>query len=107
MSEENKTVELNDEELGKVNGGGSGVIPQGGIVFSTYYWIDDGYYSSGQNTSDVVYVYTNVGGDLYYTRESFVCDGNTWQSTKVFGPVEIENEAKFRSNYPYFMNVGL
>lgn len=39
MLEENKTVELNDEELEKVSGGGSGSVPTEGIIFESYSFV--------------------------------------------------------------------
>ena len=103
---EENTIQLHDEELKKIDGGGSGTIPNSGIQFWTYYSISEGcYYSSAQNTNDVVYVYSNFGGDLYYSKESFVCEGNTWQSNSLGYSREIEDKAKFRSNYPYMLSV--
>lgn len=106
MAENKKATELRDEDLKKINGGGSGTIPSSGIQFMTYYIVSDGYYySSAQNTSDVVYVYRSVNGDLYYSNETFVCEGDKWTSNSAGYGREIEDKAKFRSSYPYQLNI--
>ena len=65
MSEENKTVELKEEELEKVNGGGSGYA-ENGIHGETYTSVIIGrYYCGKQHPTDgdcVLYVVdTNIG----------------------------------------------
>ena len=104
-------VELKDEELEKASGGGSGTIPQGGIVFTTYDSLLPGcYYSKEQDLIEVVYVY-EASKKLYYTREAFSVDltNNTWISRNrtpsgVRNP--IENEPGFMSSYKYRLNVN-
>lgn len=106
MSEEMKNVELKEDELKNVSGGGSGTIPKNGIEFSTYYWIDDGcYYSQQQSADEVAYVYRGADGSFYYTIESIVCTGNTWQSTSKFRARSMDSESEFRSKYPYILNI--
>ena len=71
MSEENKTFELNDEELEKVNGGGSGtyngVVYKDGDVYVTY---------AEDLSSTLIYVYvlkncatTTCDIDNYYYNQ--------------------------------------
>ena len=102
MSEEKKTIELKDEELGAVYGGGSGTIPAKGITYETYTEVkEDNYYSSGTNTNEVAYVYKNCADQLRYTKETFICSGNGWNSTNKSGGVAVEWD--FISKYPYKM----
>lgn len=106
MLEENKNVELKDEELAKVNGGGSGTIPDKGITYTNYASLNDGYYySHEQNTNDVVYVYKNIKGDLYYTKEKFKFEGNNWWAINKTNGRLIENVPGFMIYYPYLLNI--
>lgn len=106
MVEENKNVELNDEELANVNGGGSGTIPDSGITYINYVSLVDGhYYSHQQNTNDLVYVYKNNNGDFYYTKESFSCEGNNWWAISKSNGRLIENVQGFMIYYPYMLNI--
>ena len=110
MTEKNEKIELKDEDLEKVLGGGSGIIPQGGIVFENYsVLLPEHYYSQAQNFQEVVYVYA-VGTALYYTREAFSIDPstNSWVSrnrTPSGVRCPIENVAGFMSLYIYKLNV--
>ena len=110
MSEIKETVELKDEELDKVTGGGSGTIPQGGITFEKYDTLQSGYYYSyEQNFNEVAYVYT-TNGKLYYTSEKFLVDPatNSWISRSITpsGVIKpIENVEGFMYRYKYKLNV--
>ena len=102
--------ELKDEELENIAGGGSGTIPQNGIIFTTYSSVEAGYYySSAQNTNDVVYVYSCPSG-LGFTRELFSVDlsSNNWISKNIT-PSGVKHENfntdGFMSLYPYRLNV--
>lgn len=105
-----KVEELKDELLENVTGGGSGTIPQNGITFDTYSSLEAGYYySSAQNTNNVVYVYSSSNG-LGYTSEAFSVDPstNSWISRNKTpsGVVHIDfNTDGFMKMYPYRLNV--
>lgn len=102
--------ELRDDELAEVTGGGSGSLPQNGITFERYSSLEAGfYYSSAQDTSNVVYVYSCPSG-LGYTRESFTVDpsNNSWISKNIT-PSGVRHEnfniAGFMELYPFRLNV--
>ena len=110
MGEKKETIELKDEELEKVTGGGSGTVPQGGITFETYGTLTIGrYYTSSQDFQEVVYVCT-VYDKLCYSRELFKIDAstNSWRSINKHSSGEkypLENIPGFMSHYPYMLNV--
>ena len=104
-----KIIELKDNELERVNGGGGGTIPKGGITYSTYSEVSGNrYYSKQQNLNDVVYVYSIVYGmgAKEYTPELISVNYSTgkWSSTTTskFGK---SVTGSFASEYPYMLNI--
>ena len=105
------SIILNEEQLKNITGGGSGIIPQGGITFETYSSLEAGYYySAAQNTNEVVYVYSSPDGQLGYTSEAFYMDPatNSWISRNKTpsGVVHRDfNVEGFMMRFPYRLNV--
>ena len=105
MSEENKTVELKDEELQKITGGGSGKVPSAGITFTKSDSVKSGYYySKYMNLTNVVYVYQGASGQEF-NCEKFIVDETTgrWSSNKVGTFYSVGPD--FLYDYPYILNV--
>lgn len=105
MTEENKTIELKDEDLEKVNGGGSGTIPSKGITFTKAGSVKSGYYySKYMDLTDIVYVYQGIVGQEY-NPEKFIVDSTkgTWSSSKS-APARYVGSS-FLTEYPYELNV--
>lgn len=99
---------LNEEELNKVVGGGSGNVPEGGMAFTTYSEvIDDHFYSRSNiwnpNYNDVYYVYL-YNGLVLHRKERITVKENRW-SAEVLQPSGTQVGSDFISKYPYVLNV--
>ena len=112
MSEENKTLELNDEDLEQVNGG----TGEGGCTGNVSYHkcrinplmmdpMSPGLYSGSQNLSVVVHVDEDnaCGGFSYYpVSVEFDSLTSSWKETRLSSNTQkYHNENAFYSAYPY------
>ena len=107
MLEENKTLELKDEELEKASGGGRGKIPSGGITYTQNYGDPKPghYYSSGTTLGNCSYVYVTSfdGTTVNYNIENFWYDSTGWVS-EGYG-VGYKNISAFIYDYRYELNI--
>lgn len=96
---------IKDEELKQISGG-NGIIPDGGIKFSSYENPKQGhYYSADQTLNDVIYVTNDNGNIIHLNYEDFKIDGNNWTSSaKDFGWLYLYEVKIF---YPYELNIQL
>lgn len=100
--------QLNENELNNVVGGGSGIVPSGGINFyESYNELETGYYYCS-DPNNVVYLYRIEPRPLMEdqcqaTKENFVVEGNSWSSSR-YTNLNLAASA-FKANYPYRLNV--
>lgn len=107
MSEEKKNVELNEEELEKVSGGGSGYA-ENGITFSTYDMPEANryynYFNYINGSTNVYYVRSVEGNFVKGSVEHFTTDGKNWTSTYYYNNLYTSIES-FKKDHPYVLNV--
>lgn len=106
MTENSKKLNLSDEALKAVNGGGSGSVPREGIIKSGYVNIEAGHYYSDNSMKTVVYVYNTIASGSWadYTVENFSVSGDSWSSSSTPGTFS-DNKETFMGKYPFILNV--
>ena len=98
-------MELTDEQLNNVSGGGGGAIPSDGITYSIYTTIFGGHYYA-KKVGDTDLIRTEVVGfSANYYQEKLIIDTekNTW-STELIAQLSGQ-PANFYSTYPYVLNI--
>ena len=105
MSEENKIIELTDEELNDVTGGAGGNIPKGGITYSTYSSAYGGrFYAKTIGGTDLIRTETTFGSASYYEVKLIIDkENNTW-TTQDMGCL-FGQPKNFYATYPYVLNI--
>ena len=103
-------TELKDKQLNNVTGGeGDGVMPDGGITFSSYSEVEEGRFYISEPTTDekfkVVYVNRiDEDGEVYYQPENFTAGLLRWSSYFGGAPSHC-GTGKFHLNHMYVLNV--
>ena len=97
-------MELTDEQLEKVTGGGSGNIPAGGITYKTYTKAHSNhYYAQAIGDTDLMYIL--VDGSANYFTETLIVDkqNNTWSTVRTSNVLPAP--PNFSTTYPYQLNI--
>lgn len=109
MLEDNKTIELTEDELNQVTGG-SQPIPEGGFTFTRVYNTSKGccYATESKNLKDILYVESIREGFVCYYKYSIVLslDGSSWISVRD-GKLRQYPRDNFTSTYCYKVNINL
>ena len=99
-------MELTDEQLSTVTGGGSGNIPQGGITYSTYEKAyGNRYYAKTVGSTDLLFIEITPNDWANYWTETLIVDteNNTWE-TNTTGMM-IKPPEHLYTEYPYVLNI--
>ena len=99
-------MELTEEQLSKVTGGGSGTIPAGGITYKTYSTAQaNRYYAKTSGSTDLMCVLIDGFGCASYYTEKLVIDStnNSWSTNRTSGALPAP--ANFSTTYPFVLNI--
>lgn len=98
-------IELNENELSNVSGGGMGTIPAEGITYSNYSDVQSNYYYAKSNKTEFAYVYEIEGAFAHYTIEKLSTIDNNWYFKNTTRTNFSETVTKFAEVYPYRLNI--
>ena len=97
-------MELTDEQLNNVAGGGSGTIPEGGITYSPYESAyGDRFYAKNVGDTDLIRTFVGSCGASYYEEKLTInTETNTWSTETI---CQIPCPSDLYSEYPYVLNI--
>lgn len=98
-------LELNENELSDVSGGGMGTIPAEGITYKNYSGVQSNYYYANSSKSEYAYVYEIAGAFAHYTIEKLSTIDKNWYFKNTSRTNFSETVTRFSEMYPYRLNI--